>query len=47
MTSMLDLDISLLRLLEVDNIPDGIEILQERVSNETNSINRQEILRPA
>ena len=42
--SVLGLDVSLLRLLEVDNIPDGIEILPEKVSTKRTGSDRQGIL---
>ena len=34
---MLGLDVSLLCLLEIDNVPNGIEVLVDKVSNELNS----------
>jgi hypothetical protein len=34
--SVLGLDVSLLRLLEVDNVPDGVEVLPNEISNELN-----------
>ena len=35
---MLGLDVSLLCLLEVDNVPDGIEVLSGEVSDELSDI---------